>query len=444
MTMFDSDFATRRSFLQAAATVAAGATLATSQGAAQGGEADRTIRLGMVGVGSRGSHLLRTMLLFPGVEIPAVCDIVPDRAARAQDTVEKSTGKRPEAYTKGDFDWQRLVERDDLDAVLTATPWNWHTPVAVGAMKAGKYAGTEVPAAGTVEECWELVRTSEKTGMPCMMLENVCYFQDALVLLRMVREGVFGDLLHAEGGYQHDCRFLAFTDDGRLTWRGEHSAKLNGNLYPTHPIGPIAQWMDINRGDRFTRLSSVSTKPVGLKRYAAEKFGPDHPLARRDYAQGDVNTCLLQTEKGRTVTLYYDCNTPRPYDLIFRLQGAKGIHHGGAAGEIYLEGTSPKAHTYEPFAPYMDQYAHPLWTALEEQARQYGGHGGSDYVTIYEFLKAIRNRTPFPQDVYDAATWSVITPLSIASVAQKGAVVDFPDFTRGKWKDRPPVEVYGA
>ncbi len=442
--MSDSDFATRRSFLQTAATVAAGATLAASQGAARGGEPGRTIRIGMVGVGSRGSHLLRTMLLFPGVEIPAVCDIVPDRAARAQDTVEKANGKRPEAYTKGDLDWQRLVERDDLDAVLTATPWNWHTPIAVGAMKAGKYAGTEVPAAGTVEECWELVRTSEATGMPCMMLENVCYFQDALVLLRMVREGVFGDLLHAEGGYQHDCRFLAFTDDGRLTWRGEHSAKLNGNLYPTHPIGPIAQWMDINRGDRFTRLSSVSTKSAGLKRYAAEKFGPDHPLARRDYAQGDVNTCLLQTEKGRTVTLYYDCNTPRPYDLIFRLQGTKGIHHGGAGGEIYLEGTSPKAHTYEPFATYMDQYAHPLWTALEEQARQYGGHGGSDYVTVYEFLKAIRNRTPFPQDVYDAATWSVITPLSIASVARNGATVDFPDFTQGKWKDRPPVEVYGA
>ena len=440
--MSDSDFATRRSFLQTAATVAT--ALAASQGAARGAEPDGAIRIGMVGVGSRGSHLLRTMLLFPNVEIPAVCDIVPDRAARAQDTVEKATGQRPEAYTKGDLDWQRLVARDDLDAVLTATPWNWHTPIAVGTMKAGKYAGTEVPAAGTVEECWELVRTSEATGMPCMMLENVCYFQDALALLRMVREGIFGDLLHAEGGYQHDCRFLAFTDDGQLTWRGEHSANLNGNLYPTHPIGPIAQWMDINRGDRFTRLSSVSTKSAGLKQYAAEKFGPDHPLARRDYAQGDVNTCLLQTEKGRTVTLYYDCNTPRPYDLIFRLQGTKGIHHGGAGGEIYLEGTSPKAHTYEPFAPYMDRYAHPLWTALEEQARQHGGHGGSDYVTIYEFLKAIRNRTPFPQDVYDAATWSVITPLSIASVAQNGATVDFPDFTRGKWKERSPVEVYGA
>jgi hypothetical protein len=235
-----------------------------------------------------------------------------------------------------------------------------------------------------------------------------------------------------------------FTDDGKLTWRGEHGAVKDGNLYPTHPIGPVAQWMNINRGDRFTRISSVSTKSTGLKNYAAQKFGPDHPLAKRDYALGDVNTSVLQTENGLTVTLYFDLCTPRPYDLILRLQGTKGIHMGGAQGDIYLEGTSPKAHTYEPFAPYMEKYSHPLWTALQEQAKEHGGHGGSDYVTMYEFLKAIRNRTPFPQDVYDAATWSVITPLSFESVANSGAVVDFPDFTQGKWKERKPVPVYGA
>lgn len=436
------DSLSRRSFLHTTTAVAAGMTLAGAT--ALGSEPDRTIRIGMVGVGSRGTHLLQTMLSFPGVQVPAVCDIVPERAARAQDLVEKATGTRPEAYTNGERDWLRLVERDDLDAVLTATPWEWHTPIMVAAMKAGKYAGTEVPAAVTVEECWDLVRTSEQTGMPCMMLENVCYFQEVLTLLRMVREGVFGDLLHAEVGYQHDCRFLMFTGDGKLTWRGEHGAVKDGNLYPTHPIGPVAQWMNINRGDRFTRISSVSTKSTGLKNYAAQKFGPDHPLAKRDYALGDVNTSVLQTENGLTVTLYFDLCTPRPYDLILRLQGTKGIHMGGAQGDIYLEGTSPKAHAYEPFAPYMEKYAHPLWTALQEQAKEHGGHGGSDYVTMYEFLKAIRNRTPFPQDVYDAATWSVITPLSFESVANSGAVVDFPDFTQGKWKEREPVPVYGA
>ena len=433
---------TRRSFLDRATKVAAATALSSTL--ARGEEKSGTARIGMVGVGSRGTGLLQRMLTFPGVQVPAVCDIDANRAARAQDIVEKATGSRPEAYTKGERDWERLVQRDDLDAVLTATPWEWHTPIMVGAMKAGKYAATEVPAAITMEECWDLVRTSEETGMPCMMLENVCYFQEALTLLRMVREGVFGELLHAEVGYQHDCRFLMFTADGKLTWRGEHAAARNGNLYPTHPIGPVAQWMDINRGDRFTRISSVSTKSAGLNEYAAKKFGDDHPLAKRDYAMGDVNTCLLQTERGRTVTLYFDLNTPRPYDLILRLQGTKGIHMGGAKGNIYLEGTSPKAHTYEPFAPYMEKYPHPLWTSLQEQAKKHGGHGGSDYVMLHDVIKAIKNRAPFPQDVYDAATWSAIFPLSIQSVAQSGGLLDFPDFTQGKWKDRRPVEVYGA
>jgi hypothetical protein len=407
-------------------------------------EASASVRIGVVGVGSRGTHLLATMLRFPGVTVPAVCDILPAHAARAQDCVEKAGRPRPEAYTRGEEDWRRLVVRDDLDAVVTATPWEWHTPVTVAAMRAGKYAGTEVPAALTVEECWDLVRTSEQTGIPCMMLENVCYFQNALCLLRMVREGAFGEVLHAEAGYQHDCRFLMFRGDGTLTWRGQHAASKDGNLYPTHPVGPVAQWMNINRGDRFTTLSSVSSRALGLKQYAARRFGPEHPLAQREYALGDVNTSILQTVNGQTVTLYFDLNTPRPYDLILRLQGTTGLHMGMGGGSVYLEGRSPKPHTYEPFSPYLQQYAHPLWHALEAEARRSGGHGGSDYVMMHDFIKAIRLRTPFPQDVYDAATWSAIVPLSIASVAAGGKQVDFPDFTGGAWPRRPPLPVYGA
>ena len=408
---------------------------------AVGEETVRPVRVGVVGVGNRGTHLLGTLLQMPGVEIPAVCDIDKEHAARAQDIVEKARGSRPEAYTKDDFDWRNLAARDDLDAVLCATPWKWHAPVMVAAMRAGKYGATEVPAAQTMEECWDLVRTSEETGMPCMMLENVNYFQNVLTLLRMVREGHFGELLHAEAGYQHDCRFLSFTDEGELTWRGEHCATQNGNLYPTHPIGPIAWWFNINRGDRFTRLTSVSTPSRGLRNYAAEKFGPSHPMAKRGYALGDVNTTLIQTAQGKTVTLYFDLCTPRPYDLILRVQGTKGIHK---AGQVYLEGVSPKAHTYEPFAPYMEKYPHPLWTALEEEAKKNGGHGGSDYITVHQFIEAVRKRTAPPQDVYDAATWSAIVPLSIESVAKNSAMLEFPDFTGGKWKTKPPVEVLGA
>ncbi len=427
----------RRNFMQTSA--AAGAAMALGA-AAQDTEPLERVRVGIVGVGNRGTALLRALLQLPYVDVNAVCDLLEDRTARAQDAVEKARGARPAAYTAGERDFENLVTRDDLDAVVCATPWQWHTPVMVAAMRAGKYGATEVPAAMSMEQCWELVRTSEETGVPCMMLENVCYFENVLALLRVVREGVFGELLHAEGGYQHDCRFLSF-QDGALTWRGENCATLNGNLYPTHPIGPIAQWFNINRGDRFTRLVSMSTKSRGLKNQAAKDYGPEHPLAKQDYALGDVNTCLIQTANGLTVTLYFDLCTPRPYDLILRLQGTKGMH---MHDQIYLEGVSPTAHTYEPFGPYKEKYAHPLWTELEAEASKHGGHGGSDYITVYEFVKAVRYRTQTPQDVYDAATWSAIVPLSITSVAQQSTTLEFPDFTGGAWKTRPPLPIYGA
>jgi predicted dehydrogenase len=339
--------------------------------------------------------------------------------------------------------WEKLVDRSDLDAVIIATPWDWHGRMSVAAMRAGKYPGVEVPAAITLQECWDLVRTSEKTGIPCMMLENVCYFQRVLTLLRMVSEGVFGDVLHCEAGYQHDCRFLMFDAQGKLTWRGRHSATLNGNLYPTHAVGPVAQWMNINRGDRFVSLVSMSTPARGLKRYAAEKLGPDHELARRDYAQGDLNTTLLKTTNGLTVTLYYNILSPRPYDLILRLQGEKGIYLD-TTNSICLEQAGKGPDQWEPFGPYQQKYAHPLWTALASEAAKTAGHEGAEYLMFHDFLKAVHNKRPAPQTVYDAATWSAIVPLSIASVARGSKPVAFPDFTYGQWKKTPPLPIYGA
>jgi predicted dehydrogenase len=313
----------------------------------------------------------------------------------------------------------------------------------VAAMRAGKYAGVEVPAAITMDECWDLVKTSEATGVPCMMLENVCYFQNALTILRMVREGVFGDMLDCEAGYQHNCRFLAFDDKGELTWRGQYVAEKNGNLYPTHSIGPVSQWLSINRGDRYTQLVSASTAAKGMKYFAAKKLGADHPLAKREYALGDVNTTLIKTANGLTVTLYFDMMTYRPYDLIFRVQGVKGIYLG-THEKVCIEGMTPEPEQWEPFEPYMEKFAHPLWKDLEEEAKKNGGHGGADYITLYEFIKAVRNKAKPPQDVYDAATWSAIFPLSIDSVAKGSQLIEFPDFTSGKWKTNPPLPVYGA
>lgn len=430
---------TRRSFLKT--SLAATAALAAGRASAE--DNSKPIRLGMIGMGGRGSNLLDTLLMFPEADVRAVCDLLPDRARNAAKKIEQRTGRPVETYAGGELIWEKLVGRTDLEAVIIATPWDWHGRMAVAAMRAGKYPGVEVPAAITTRECWDLVRTSEQTGIPCMMLENVCYFQRVLTLLRMVREGVFGEVLHCEAGYQHDCRYLMFDAQGKLTWRGRHSATMNGNLYPTHPLGPVAQWMNINRGDRFVSLVSMSTPARGLKRYAAEKLGPDHELARRDYAQGDINTTLLKTANGLTVTLYYNIQAPRPYDLILRLQGVKGIYLD-TNHSISLEQPGKSADQWEPFEPYQQKYAHPLWQALAANAAKSGGHEGAEYLMFHDFLKAVRSKTPAPQNVCDAATWSAVVPLSNESVAHHGKLIAFPDFTRGKWKTNPPLAVYGA
>lgn len=409
-------------------------------GAASLAAAENTVRIGMVGVGGRGTGLLRNLLDLPGVEIPAICDINEDNLRRAQGIVEKAGRPQPAGYSGGPEDFRSLVERKDLDAVVTATPWEWHTPVCLAAMKADKYAATEVPAAITVEECWDLVNTSEKTGKPCMMLENVCYFRNVLMVLNLIQKGMLGEIIHSEAGYQHDVRGGKIrATDGEIRWRGMHAVKRNANLYPTHPIGPVAWWSNINRGDRFTYLVSMSSKSRGINNYVRKKFGPDHPNAKRTYALGDVNTTLIRTENGVTVTLYHDTQLPRPYDLILRVQGTEGIY-SGTLDKIYIEDRSPKPHTWEDIEPYYEKFEHPIWKDLGPTAQNYG-HGGGDYITLHQFVKAVRDRTQTPIDVYDTAAWSVITPLSETSVATKSAPVDVPDFTRGKWKTVRPIEI---
>lgn len=421
----------RRDFLK----LAGAAGLSSSLGGAQ-----KTVKIGMVGVGNRGTGLVKILVDLPNVEIPAICDINEEHLQRSQDTVEKSGRKRPEGYSNGPEDYRRLVGREDLDAVMTATPWQLHTPVAVAAMKAGKYAATEVPAALTVEECWELVNTSEQTGMPCMMLENDCFGRGALMALNLVEQGVLGEVVHCEGGYDHDLR-AELLRNGQLSWRGMHALRRNANLYPTHPLGPIAWWTGINRGDRFTYLTSMSSKSRGLSHYAAKQFGKDNLYANRQFADGDVNTSLIMTDRGVSITLNHDTQLPRPYSdsgdtkiplMVQRLQGTEGIFFGSLE-KIYIDGRSP-LHKWEDAAPYYEQYEHFLWKALGDAARS-SSHGGEDYVELHQFVRAVRYRTQTPVDVYDAATWSAVIPLSEQSVASKSASVDFPDFTRGKWRN---------
>lgn len=408
--------------------------------------AEKPVKIGLVGVGNRGTGLVKILLDVPGVEIPAICDINEAHLQNAQAIVEKKGRKRPEGYSSGPEDYLRLAAREDLDAVMTATPWELHTPVAVAAMKAGKYAASEVPAAITIEQCWQLVNTSEQTGMPCMMLENDCFGRGALMALNLVEQGVLGEVIHCEGGYDHDIR-AGLLRNGELSWRGMHALRRNANLYPTHPIGPIAWWTGINRGDRFTYLTSMSSKSRGLSHYAAKHFGPDNIYAKRQFADGDVNTSLIMTEKGVTVTLNHDTQLPRPYSdsgdtkiplMVQRLQGTEGIFFGSLE-KIYIDGRSPE-HKWEDTGPYYEQYDHFLWKALGDAARS-SSHGGEDYVELHQFVRAVRNKLQTPVDVYDAATWSVIVPLSEQSVASKSAAVEFPDFTRGKWRNPRPLNL---
>jgi predicted dehydrogenase len=408
----------------------------------------KNVRVGFVGVGGRGTGLLRSLLRIEGVKVHAIGDINEANLARAQALVEAAGQPKPEGYSHNATDWRRLVDRNDLDLVLNATPWEWHAPICIAAMKAGKHAATEVPAAQTVEECWELVETSEKTGRHCALLENDCYYRNVLMILNMIRGGLLGEPLYAEAGYMHDIRAVKFnTVRNGEPWRLDHSIKRNGNLYPTHPLGPLAWWFDINRGDQFSYLVSMSSKARSLKEFAIKTFGPNDPRSKTEYKLGDVNVTLIQTELGRTIALYHDTNTPRPKEHLVRIQGSKGVYNS-MMERIYIDGRSSAAnkrenfrlrHEWENPAEYHKQYDHKLWRNQETNARG-SGHGGVDWMELYRLVKNLQEGKPLDIDVYDAAAWSVIVPLTEASVAGRSKPMDVPDFTRGKWKTRMPID----
>jgi predicted dehydrogenase len=391
------------------------------------------VRLAFAGTGGRGTALLREFLKCDGTVVNAVCDPKRDRAQRAKDIVEKADRGKPEMYTQGEHDYERLCQRDDIDLVINATPWEWHVPIALATMNSGKHAGVEVPAALTVEDCWKLVDTAEATQRHCMVLENCCYGPSELALLNAVRQRVFGEILHGEGGYLHDLQKVKFDENGEGAWRRKYSEKYNGNLYPTHGLGPIANCMDINRGDRFGYLVSMSGPSRGLQMYAAEKFGPDDPRAQTDYKLGDVNTSLIQTARGKTLMVQHDTNTSRPYSRINSIVGTKGIF----CGYPDRVGIGEKWGDIDAF---FKKYEHPLVTKTREGAKT-GGHGGMDFIMAYRLVTCLQKGLPLDMTVYDAAAWSCIVELSIKSVANKSAAMDFPDFTRGGWEKAEPLQI---
>jgi len=414
--------------------LAAGVAASTAR-KASAQENVKNVRWGIIGVGSRGTGLLRVALRMRGVEVPAICDINPARIRHVTGIIEKMGGKKPEGYHKGPTDYRRLLTREDLDAVLIATPMQWHGQMAADALRAGKHVLSEVAAAVTLDECWDLVKAEEESGKTYMLAENCCYYQTNLAVLEMVKRGLFGERTYSECGYVHDCRSLFFRGDGSLTWRGELARDQRGNWYPTHAIGPVAQWLGINRGDRLVSLVSSSSSDAGVKHYAGKRFGKDR-YAKTTFG-GDSNNCLIRTAKGAMIDLRFDVASARPHvgTTHFTLQGAKASYDNrDGKHRIWVEGRT-KGYRWEPFSAYHKEFEPSLWKKWREEAKKIG-HGGADFFVISEFLHAIRTGRPSPIDAYDAAAWSCIIPLSAASVVAGGAPQEIPDFTRGKWKDR--------
>lgn len=399
-----------------------------------------TVRIGYVGVGSQGTSHVRNLLRIPGAELKAICDVREEFALRAAKLIEEAGKPAPNLYTRDDLDFKRMCAEEELDLVYTATPWRWHAPVLLEAMHTGKHAATEVPAAVTVEECWELVETSEKTGLHCVMMENCCYDRVELMVLNMVRKGLLGELLHARCGYLHDLRKLKLDPNQyHGMWRVKHSVERDGDLYPTHGLGPVAQCMDINRGNQFDYLVSMSSNARGLNLFAEEHYGGDSKYAKIDFALGDVVTTLVRTKAGQTILITHDTNSPRAYSRDFLVQGTKGLVQKYPSPKIYIEGRG-KEHQWQELEVFQEEFEHPLWTSMEEKSRG-AGHGGMDYIEDYRLIECLRKGLPPDMDVYDAAAWSAISGLSEESIAGGSKPVDCPDFTRGKWKTREPLGI---
>lgn len=438
------------------------------------GIAGKEIRLGIIGLGPRGQDQMKTLLSMPDVQVTSVCDLYPDRVQKGIDICREAKGNEP----VGTLRYREVLERDDVDAVVVMTSWTTHLRIATDAVRAGKRVAMEVGGAASLDECWQLVRASEQTGIPVMMLENCCYNREEMALLNMVKQGMFGELVHCAGGYQHDLREEIGNGDEARHYRQDNFLNRNGDLYPTHELGPIAKMLNINRGNRMVTLTSTASKARGLSAWL-KAHRPDSEAAQAHVTQGDIVTTVIQCAHGETIVLTHDCTLPRPYSRGLRIQGTKGIYmednqsiyleghtqiqfdkwleenragleknHKGENIDEVIEGLRKSApnwlHEWEKFEPYLKEYEHPLWKAYQEFGLR-GGHGGMDYLVLRAFVESVQNQTEPPIDVYDAASWLAITCLSEQSVAMGGAPVAIPDFTDGNWicREKEAPNAYG-
>ncbi len=400
-----------------------------------------TVRIGFVGLGNRGPGAVNRMRKIEGVDIKALCDLRPDKVNAVKKSLEGSA-HNPQVYTGKEDEWKKMCDRNDIDLIYIATPWSLHAPMAVYAMNQGKHVCIEVPAAKTLEECWQLVETSEKTKKHCIILENCCYDFFELMTLNMSRQGLLGEIIHGEGAYNHDLLNSNFNKTGYYDmWRLKENMR-NGNLYPTHGLGPVAQVLDINRGDRMDYLVSTSSNDFSMSLKAKELAAKDDfykEYATKTY-RGNMNVTTIKTVKGKTIMLQHDVSSPNIYSRIFKINGTKGS---------VLKYPDPPRIAFgdeewineEEFKKMEEQYQPPIIKRVGELAKQVGGHGGMDFLMDWRTIDCLRNGLPVDMDAYDAALWSSIAPLSEQSVANRSKSIDIPDFTAGSWKTNKPVDI---
>lgn len=399
------------------------------------------INVGFIGVGNRGMTAVSRLLKIEGVEIKAICDLRESQVEKAIN-LAKAAGHRPTGYFGNENEWKKLCDRNDLDLIYILTPWKLHTPQAIRAMETGKHAFVEVPAALTLEECWALVETSERTKKHCVQVENCCYDFAELLTLNMAQQGFFGEVTHCEGGYIHPLKDLIF-DQNRFyqNWQLKESIGKKGCLYPTHGLGPVAQVLNINRGDQFKFLTSVSSHDFHFQEYAEQLVSTNEyyrPFVLDQY-NGTTNTTTIKTVKGKTIVIQYDISSPRPYTRNFMVSGTKAFAQKYpepmriAVGHNWIKD--------DEYKKLEKKYMPPIIQKIGEIAKQIGGHGGMDFLMDWRNIDCLRNGLPMDQDVYDAAAWSSVIPLSIESVQKQSDSIPFPDFTRSNWKQNTPVDL---
>ena len=389
-------------------------------------EQGRLLTVGVIGVGHRGIGQLQTVCNMTDVRVAAVCELYEDRLQDGLKIAKGAVGMR---------DYHEMLIMPEIEAVFIFTDWLSHIPIAIEAMKAGKEVAMEVGGAASIDDCWRLVHTAEETGRKCMLLENCCYGAEEMTLLNMIHQGVFGEIVHCQGAYAHDLRDEIGTGDVERHYRLENFLHRNGELYPTHELGPIAQYLRLGRGNRMLSLCAMASAPKGLHLWLQENRA-DSPLANAAVAEGDIVTTLISCAQGQTIVLSHDCTLPRPYSRGGVVRGTKGIWMEDNRS-IFIEGCTPHkegdwSHSWESDERWMKQYRHPLWQAYDEFGAR-GGHGGMDYLVLRAFVESVQNHTPAPLDVYDTATLMCITPLTEQSVAMGGMPVPVPDFTAGAW-----------